>query len=77
MKTRIDAAGRIVIPRALRDQVGITPGPIDIHVVGSSIVIEPLAAEGFIERDGMLIIPAAGEPITDQDVRDLLESGRR
>jgi AbrB family looped-hinge helix DNA binding protein len=77
MKTTIDAAGRIVVPKALRDQVGLIPGQVDIAVVGSRIVIEPTSEESLVEEDGLLVIPSAGERVTDDDVRDLMESGRR
>lgn len=77
MKTTIDAAGRIVVPKALRDQIGLIPGQVDIAVVGSRIVIEPTSDESLVEEDGLLVIPASGELVTDDDVRGLLESGRR
>ncbi|MDA2989250.1 MAG: AbrB/MazE/SpoVT family DNA-binding domain-containing protein [Actinomycetota bacterium] len=77
MRTTIDAAGRIVVPKALRDQIGLIPGQVDIAVVGSRIVIEPTSDESLVEEDGLLVIPASGELVTDDDVRGLLESGRR
>src|SRR5579884_2496742 len=42
MKTTIDQAGRIVVPKAIRKAVGLSPGtPLEIRVVGSHIELEP------------------------------------
>jgi len=76
MQTTIDAAGRIVIPKALRAQIGMVPGPVRVDVDGACIRIEPIAEGGLVERDGLWVIPASGEPLTDDAVRLLLEEGR-
>lgn len=77
MKTTIDGAGRLVVPKGLRDQIGLAPGPVDVFVEGARIVIEPISADAFVERDGVWVIPSAGEPVTDDTVRGLLEEGRK
>ena len=41
MKTTIDGAGRLVIPKQIREQVGLKPGmPLDIRVDNGVIEIE-------------------------------------
>lgn len=76
METTIDAAGRIVVPKGLREQVGLAAGPVEVHVEGNRIVIEPLVDDRFVERGGLMVVPASGETVTDDQVRALLESGR-
>ena len=77
MRTSIDPVGRIVVPKSLRDAVGMTAGPVEVHVEGTRIVIEPLAEETLVDKGGLRVIPASGEVLTDDMVRDLLEDGRR
>ncbi len=71
MKAAIDASGRIVIPKKLRDEVGLTPGPIEIVSDGSSIRIEPVVFKGLSEIGSRLVIPASDNAIDDEDVSDL------
>ena len=40
MKTTIDGAGRIVVPKSVRDQLHLTPGSeLEIDVLDDSVVI--------------------------------------
>ena len=71
MKATIDKAGRLVIPKSLRDRMGLRPGPVEVHADGAGIRVESLAAESLDERRGRLVIPASGAAIDDDDVRSL------
>ncbi len=77
----MDGAGRIVIPKALRDAAGLTAGsPVDIRVVGGHIEIDvPATPMRLVERDGALVaVPDEPLPIlTSALVRETLESTRR
>lgn len=78
MRTTIDKAGRIVIPRQLREQVGLMPGEVDVVVDGAGVRIEPVALDGVEARgNGRLVIPSAGEVLTDDDVTSLRDADRR
>lgn len=77
MRTSIDAAGRVVIPKPLRDALGVRPGPVDITIDGVALRIEVIGGDELVERDGRLVIPATGETIDDDDVRELRDAGRR
>ncbi len=61
----------MVIPRVLRDRVGIAPGEVEITVEGAAVRIEPVAGEGLVEVGGRLVIPAAGVAVDDALVREL------
>ncbi|QAY61774.1 AbrB/MazE/SpoVT family DNA-binding domain-containing protein [Microbacterium protaetiae] len=69
----MDRAGRIVIPKELRDAIGLTVGPVDVHVVGNAIQIEIPDADAPLEQDedGLWTIGTSGTAITDDDVREL------
>jgi AbrB family looped-hinge helix DNA binding protein len=77
MRTTIDKAGRVVIPRVLRDQVGLRAGEVEIVADGAGVRIEAIAGEGLSEVGGRLVIPAAGVPIDDELVRGLRDADRR
>jgi AbrB family looped-hinge helix DNA binding protein len=68
MRTTIDKSGRVVIPRQLRDAIGLVPGEVELVVDGGGIRIEPASGSGFVERDGRLVIDAEIE-LDDDDVR--------
>lgn len=72
MKSSIDKAGRLVIPKQLRDEVGLAAGTsVELSVDGAGIRVESVSGTGFVEQDGFLVIPATGRRMTDDDVRDL------
>lgn len=78
MRTSIDKAGRLVIPKELRDRVGMVEGPVDVLVDGVGIRIEPVVADDTLEeRDGKLFVPAGGAALTDEMVRALIDADRR
>ena len=71
MMTTIDKAGRIVVPKAIRDAMGLTAGgKVDIVFVDGKIEIEVPPAEVWleIEDDGFPIIRSS-RPLTAIDVR--------
>jgi AbrB family looped-hinge helix DNA binding protein len=74
MRSTIDSAGRVVVPKELRADVGLVPGPIDIVTDGAGIRITPIAdidVDDLVEVDGMLLVPASGSaPMSVDDIRD-------
>ena len=71
MRTTIDKAGRLVIPKALRDHVGLLPGEVELRIDGAGLVVEPVAAERLVERRGRLVVPSGGSALDDDAVRTL------
>jgi AbrB family looped-hinge helix DNA binding protein len=77
MRTTIDKAGRLVIPRVLRDRIGLAGGgEVDLELDGAAVRIEPVSGGGLREDGGLLIIPAAGTSITAAAVRELIDADR-
>lgn len=63
MEATLDKFGRIVIPKAVRDHLGLTPGSVlDIKGDAEEIVLRPLRAEpDLIDKDGVLVFTGKAE----------------
>lgn len=78
MKTTIDHAGRVVVPKAIRKAVGLSPGtPLEIRVVGSHIEIEPAPLQVQLKRRGKLLVAVPQQdapPLTAEEVEATREA---
>ena len=78
----IDKAGRIVVPKKLRDALHLTPGTrLRVERNGDTLMLMPTAAEAqlVIENGAPLIFPAdrSNSPIlTNEMVTELIAQGR-
>jgi AbrB family looped-hinge helix DNA binding protein len=74
----IDQAGRIVLPKAIRDALGLLPvTKVDISPYGAGAQLVPAGRTArLVEEDGVLV--AAGEtPVDDDMVFALIDAGRK
>lgn len=77
MRTTIDKAGRLVIPKALREQLGLGAGEVELAADGRALRIEAVVADG-LETDGQfLVIPASGSQRSDDDIREMRLADQR
>lgn len=77
MKATIDSAGRLVIPKVLRDRLGLRRGEVEVEAEGADLRVRPVADETLDEQDGWLVVPASGVAITDEQVRELRDADQR
>jgi AbrB family looped-hinge helix DNA binding protein len=81
MRTTIDAAGRIVVPKRLRDEMGVQPGQVlELELRDGRLEVEIAPVEVRLERrrHGLVGVPAERLPtLTAQLVRQTLERARR
>lgn len=80
MLTTIDRAGRVVIPKPLRDRLRLTAGTqVDIVEVDGAIEIRLPVQPVRVDRSGelpRLVAPAGTPALTVDDVRRLLDETR-
>ena len=77
MRRPVDSSGRLVIPRSLRDRIGLAGGgEVDLVLDGTAIKIEPVAGSDLREDGGLRFIPATGTPLMGAEVRELVDGDR-
>ena len=81
MRVAIDGVGRIVIPKPMRDELGIT-GPTELELTAVDGALElsvPYIKAHIEERDGhTVIVPDEPvPPLTTELVREVLERVRK
>lgn len=66
----LDRFGRIVVPKPMRDELGLAAGSeLSIEVAGDTVVLTPLADnDRIVARDGLVVFTG--------DVLDQIRSGR-
>ena len=77
MEAVIDQAGRVVLPKAIRDALGLLPGTkVDISPYGAGVQLLPAGRTArLVEEDGVLV--AAGDtPVDDDEMFALIDAGR-
>ena len=81
MKVAIDAAGRIIVPKPLRDALGLKPGQLlEIRAGEGRLEIEVAPTPMRLERrgKGAVAVPEQELPaLTAEQVRETLERTRR
>lgn len=81
MRTTIDSAGRIVVPKALRDAMKLTPGQaIEIVYTDGRLEIDVAPTPvRLADRDGWPVAEVEGQhpPLSGSVVREVLEDTRR
>jgi bifunctional DNA-binding transcriptional regulator/antitoxin component of YhaV-PrlF toxin-antitoxin module len=67
MLATMDQAGRVVIPRQIRQDAGLRPGPVDITLAGNAVLIE-VPTSDLVERNGRLMLPS-GAGLSGDELR--------
>jgi AbrB family looped-hinge helix DNA binding protein len=76
---QMDNAGRVVIPKPLRQQFNLLPGDkLHLSVEGNGIRLEPQNAGGELARKGSVLVftGACAEPVTTAKVNELIARDR-
>ena len=80
MQTRliIDKAGRVVIPKALREELHLEPGDaLEMESAGEQITLRPVRGTGPLMKEHGVWVFRAGQPLsvsaTDEVLRQIRE----
>jgi len=81
MRVTIDGAGRIVIPKSMRDRLGVV-GPAELELVEGEghLVVRVPPSEVTLREEGELLVAERGPEVAPLDweaVRELVERQRR
>jgi AbrB family looped-hinge helix DNA binding protein len=78
MEAVVDQAGRVVLPKPIRDALGLLPGTkVDITPYGAGAQILPAGRTArIVEEDGVLVAEA-DTPVDDDIVFALIDAGRK
>jgi AbrB family looped-hinge helix DNA binding protein len=72
MKAAIDSAGRVVIPKSVREAAGFKPGQeLDAEYRDGAVVIQPAPLKVKLVREGSLLVAVPQEetePLTNEQV---------
>ena len=81
MHATIDAAGRIVVPKPLRDALGLKPGQaLEIHASDGGLTIEIAATPMRLAKRGRRVVAVTDQELptlTAAEVRQAQERTRR
>ncbi len=79
MRTTIDAAGRLVVPKALREELGFAAGTeLELEVVDGRLHVS-VPSRVRVDRgpNGVRFTSDAAAALSPDQVRELMERGRR
>jgi AbrB family looped-hinge helix DNA binding protein len=79
MRAAIDGAGRLVVPKALREELGFAPGTeLELAAVDGRLeVVVPSKVAVEDGPHGLRFTAPVDAPLTAQQVREITERGRR
>lgn len=78
MQVSIDAAGRIVVPKSVRDALGLVPGStLDLSRYGPGITLVPGGRTARLVDEGGVRVVDGTARIDDEILFGLIDDGRR
>lgn len=78
MDAKVDAVGRIVIPKPLREALGLVPGSsVDVSRYGTGLHVEPGGRTARLREVRGRLVAESDTPVDDEDVFRLLDAERR
>lgn len=77
MRLVIDKAGRVVIPKPLREELHLEPGDaLEIQSTGEQITLRPVRGTGPLTKEHGVWVFYTGQPITATATDDVLQQIR-
>ena len=76
-KVTLDRAGRVVLPKALRDELHLSPGDtLDLTVKGDEVTLRPRRGATPLQKERGVWVFRTGKPLTADETQETLRSIR-
>jgi len=76
-KVTLDQAGRVVLPKALRDELCLSPGDtLDLTVNGEDVTLRPRRAATPLQKERGIWVLRTGKPLTAAETEATLRNIR-
>ena len=79
MKTNVtlDRAGRVVLPKNLRDELHLSPGDtLDLTVHGDEVTLRPRRSSSPLQKKQGVWVFSTGKPMTSDETAEVLRKVR-
>lgn len=78
MEAKLDSVGRVVLPKALRDALGLHAGStVDISRYGAGLQLVPTGRTARLVHESGVLVATGETPIDDEIMFGLIDAGRR
>jgi AbrB family looped-hinge helix DNA binding protein len=78
MEVMVDQAGRVVLPKPIRDALGLLPGTtVNISPYGAGVQLVPAGRTARLVEEGGVLVAAGETPVEDDQVFALIDAGRK
>jgi AbrB family looped-hinge helix DNA binding protein len=72
-KVTVDRAGRVVLPKTLRDELRLAPGDtLDLTVKGDEVTLRPRRSATPLQKERGIWVFRTGEPLTANEAQETL-----
>jgi AbrB family looped-hinge helix DNA binding protein len=76
-KVTLDHAGRVVLPKAVRDELRLSPGDtLDLTVKGEDVTLRPRRAATPLQKEQGVWVLRTGRPITPEETQSVVRALR-
>jgi AbrB family looped-hinge helix DNA binding protein len=77
-RVRMDKAGRIVIPKPVREELRLEPGdPLEIETTGEQIILHPVRESGPLFKEHGVWVLRTGQPLPATATDEVVQQIRR
>lgn len=78
MQVKVDSAGRVMLPKALRESLGLTPGAtVDVSRYGGGLHLVPHGRTARLVEEHGVLVATSDTTIDDDILFGLIDAGRR
>ncbi len=77
MKVKMDGSGRLVLPKPVRDRLGLAAGDaLELESSGDQLTLRPVRERGSVQKEHGIWIFRGGRSLSAELVRETLERTR-